>query len=215
MRRFALLRILPPALAALAGVILQTSCGSALARDVTSKADNWALTQIQFKAPDALPRTMVVRGTWPDTGRLAAAFAGTGLFDVFVTTLDDRLAREAEKIDVDNAPSCHSSSQLLSPDSVKLECIRRAQPGLLPGCSLQVNLTGPPKAENVAQHARIFIVLDHGEPCPFYDQRYLAENLRTNGLRAWRTSRLLAEIASPTPQTILRALGVEPSTMGH
>ena len=172
---------------------------------------NWLPTEIQFKAPDALPRTMVVRGTWPDTGRVAAAFASTGLFDVFVTTLDDRQAREGETLHLDNSEGCRSGTQMLSPASVRLECIHRSEQGLLPGCNLQVNLTGPLDTENIADRARIFIVLDHGEPCPFYDQRYLAENLRMNGLRPWRTSRLLAEVPSPTPISILRAIGVEPT----
>jgi len=177
--------------------------------------NNWPVTKVQADAPVAPPRTMVLRGPSPETERVAALFAAIGLFDVFVASLDDRLARAGEKIELENTESCRSAAQTLSPDSIKLECIHHAEPSQLPGCSLQISLTGAHNSDVVAQRARICVVLDYGEPCPFYDQRYLDDALRTNGLRPWASSRLLAELASPTLRSILRAIGVEPNKIGH
>jgi len=180
--------------------------------------NNWSITKVQADAPVAPPRTMVLRGPSPETERVAALFASIGLFDVFVAPLDDRIAGTGEKVELANSESCRSEAQELSPNSIRLECIHRAQAEPLPGCRLGIDFRGAPGSGAAAQRAWIYTVLDHGEPCPFFDQLAKPSSsflFPDKPLRPISGSRLVTELASPTPRSILRAIGVEPNKIGH
>jgi hypothetical protein len=191
---------------------------TAISKTLGLEIKNWSVTKVQGDAPVAPPRTMVLRGPSPETERIAALFASIGSFDVFVAPLDDRIAGTGEKVELENSESCRSEAQELSPSSVKIECIHRAQPEPLPGCRLGIDLRGAPESGGSAQRAWIYAVLDHGEPCPFFDQLAKPSSsllFPDKPLRPFTGSRLVAELASPTPRSILRAIGVEPNKIGH
>jgi hypothetical protein len=105
---------------------------------------------------------------------------------------------------------------MLTPDPVKPECILRAPPEPLPGCSLGIDLRGLPDSVSVAQVAWIYAVLSNGEPCPFFDSLVSPDPYPVGGkqLRPWAGSRLVAKIGEPTPWSILRAIGIEPARVG-
>jgi hypothetical protein len=176
----------------------------AIATDFGAESGNW-LVKAQAEGRPPPPRAMVLRGSSPETDRLAALFASTGLFDVFIAHLDDTVASSGERIDVDNSAACHSDAKTLSLESVKLECIRRTPPGPLPDCSLGIDLRGPPNSGGLAQRAWIYAMLNHGEPCPFYDSLVSPSS---KSLRPWAGTRPVAKVDSPTPRSILQAIGI-------
>jgi hypothetical protein len=207
-------RLLPHLVAALM-LGLGLSPDVATANNLNRQNGNAFLAKVQANGRAVPPRAMVLRGPSPEAERVAAVLAASGLFDVFIAPLEDGWADTGARVDFDTSDGCRSGYPTLSPDAVSLECLHRSQPELLPGCSLQIDLIGPSGSESVAQRARIYVVLNRGESCPFYDQRYSAYDLRMNGMRPWSSSQLLAELASPTLQQILRAIGVQPSERGR
>jgi hypothetical protein len=179
------------------------------------QTENWFLTKVHADSRPPPPRTLVLRGPSPETERFAAFFAALGSFDVFVAPLADTWARTGEKVDLDDTVSCRSAAKALSVDSAKLECLHRAPPQPLPGCSLGIDFRGPPDVAGVPQRASIYAILENGEPCPFYDSLIPLSSYPFPGkpFRPWAGSRPVAEVVSPTAQSILRAIGVE--TGGH
>ncbi len=186
---------------------------SAFAPGVDPRTENQFISKAQAADRPPPPRTMVLRGPSPETELMAGFFAALGLFDVFVAPLNDAAARTAERIELKESDNCRSSDRPISTDSVKLECIRRAPPEPLPDCSLAIDFRDPPGASGMAQRAWIYAVLDKGAPCPFYDS--LVPPVPGQSIRPWGGSRLVAQVVSPSPQSILRAIGIEPKTHGR
>jgi hypothetical protein len=217
MRRFA--RAVPIYWTLFIGLAIFAIGVMAIPKTLGLEINNWSVTKIQAQVPIAPPDVMVLHGASPDASagaeHVAVLFAAAGLFDVFLAPPQEEWGVTGEKLDVENSERCRSEAKTMFSEGVKVECIHRATRGPLPGCRLQIDLNGPPISESVAQSARIYVVLEQGEPCPFYDRRFLSDDLRLNGLRPWRTIRLVAEVPSPTLQSILRAIGVEPNKIGH
>src|ERR1700719_2751689 len=130
--------------------------------------NNWPVTKIQAQVPIAPPDVMVLHGASPDASagaeHVAVLFAAAGVFNVFLAPSEEEWGVTGEKLDVEDSEHCRSDAKTLFPDSVKAECIHRAKRGPLPGCRLQIDLKGPPGSESVAQSARIYVVLEQGEP---------------------------------------------------
>lgn len=189
----------------------------AIAARLDLQTENWFLYKAQASGRPPLPRTMVLSGPSPDTERVAALFAALGSFDVFLAPPGDTVAQTAEKIDLENNDSCRSAAETLSVESIKFECIRRGPSEPLPGCSLGIDLQGLSVSGGIAQRAWVYAVLDNGEPCPFYDSLIPLSSYPFPGkpFRPLRGSRLVAEVVSPTPQSILRAIGIEPNSQGR
>jgi hypothetical protein len=188
-------------------------CDIAIAAGLHLPRENWFLSKVQALGQAPLPRTMVLRGPSPDTERTAAFITSMGSFDVFLAPLGDTWPRTVEKLDLENSDSCRSAAETLSTD-FKIQCIHRATPEPLPGCTLLVDLLGP---AGVIERASIYVVLQNGAPCPLYDSLAPPSSYSLPGkpLRPWGGSRLVAEVASPTAQSILRAIGIESGGHDH
>jgi hypothetical protein len=206
---------LPAALAILLASLVAVISDAGIGERNAPESSRRPFDKIQAEELIVPPRTMVLRGPSPETERAAAVFASLGSFEVFVAPLGDSLARTAEKVELENDDSCRSAAQTLSVDSIKLECIRRAPPTPLPDCSLGIDLRG--SSSSAVERAWIYAVLNNGEPCPFFDSLAprSSDPFRGTPLRPWAGSRLFAQVASPTPRSILRALGIEPNSHGR
>jgi hypothetical protein len=192
-------------------------CDGAVAGNLHLQIETQFLIKVQMDSHPPPPRTMVLRGPSPETDRIAALFASLGSFDVFVAPLGDTLALTAQKIELENSDLCRSAAQAFSVDSIKVECIHRAPPQPLPGCSLGIDFRAPPGSSGVVQRASIYVVLNNGEPCPYFDSLAAPSSnpLPGQSLRPWGGSRLVAVVPSPTPRSILHAIGTEPSAQGR
>jgi hypothetical protein len=131
------------------------------------------------------PSALVIRTALPDAERIAAAFAGTG-FELFIVT-----------------------PELATP---------------LPPCRAEIKLDGPADADDaLAQTAQVLVIREAGVPCPFYgQQRELPRSIRETQrllpyvsyfgrpMSAVPSMRLIGIVSSPTRDSLLRSLGVDP-----
>ncbi len=192
--------------------------GAGIAKGLGLQVGSLPLVKVQAGAPVAPPRAVVLRGSSAQTEQLAALFAATGSFDVFVAAPGTGWVDKGDKVHLENSERCRADARTLPPDNMPAECIHFEPSGPLPGCRLQIDLTGPTDTQAVAQRARIYVIAEHDEACPFFDR--LENPASPPGVggkpsRPWSSLLALAELTSPTPQSILRAIGVEPSANSH
>jgi hypothetical protein len=168
------------------GVLLFVcSCMVAVGTIFEPEIDEKLVARATAHAPP--PRALLIRTTSPDAERIAAAFAGTN-FDIFI------------------APA---GSSLAAP---------------LPPCRAEIRFDGLADTDDaLAQTAQVLVVREAGVPCPFYGSgRELPPSVQQSrrllpyftyfgrAMSAVPSVRVIGILASPTRDSLLRLLEVEP-----
>src|ERR1051325_4746702 len=116
------------------------------------------------------PRAMVFRYASPQIDSIAALFVTTGLFDVFVAAPGSGWPDTGEQIIVDKSKDCQRGADLEL--NVAAKCIHRQRAVGLPSCRILIDLNGPPpSASELAQEARIAVMMDGDQAGPFFGRR--------------------------------------------
>jgi hypothetical protein len=164
------------------------------------------------------PRAMVFRSASAQVESIAAFFVTTGLFDAFVATPGNGWVASAEPIVVDKIKECQTRTDLEL--NVAMKCIHRQHEVVLPPCRVQIDLNGSPRSfSELAQEARIYVLMDGDRACPFFGPRewirlpspisrlhppfIMGDPPQPSVMRGH------AALTSPTVESILRAIGIE------
>jgi hypothetical protein len=200
-----------------AGAVLMISlCALVITTVFRPEIRDWRMNPGTAAIPP--PRAMVFRSASPQIENIAAFFVTTGLFDVFVATPGDGWLASAEPIVVEKTKECQMRADLEL--NVAAKCIQRQNAVPLPPCRVQIDLNGPPRSTSeLAQDARIFVLMDGEQACPFFGPRewirlpspisrlhppfIMGDPPQPSVLRGH------AALTSPTAESILRAIGIE------
>jgi len=161
------------------------SCVVAVATIFEPEFDERLVARSAAHAPPL--RALAIRAASPDAERAAAAFSGTGL-QLFVAPAGGSLA------------------------------------AALPPCRAEIRLDGPADAgDALAQTAQVLLVREAGIPCPAYGpSRELPLSIQRTrrllpyfsyfgmAMSAVPSTRLISIVSSPTRDSLLRALGIDP-----
>jgi hypothetical protein len=169
-------------------------------------------------APISPPRALVFRSQSSDIESIAAVFVTTGLFDAFVAAPGTGWPDRGEPIVIQKTKDCQRRADLKI--NVAAKCIHRQHAVSLPSCRILIDLNGSaPSASELAQEARIAVVMDGDQACPFFGRRewirlpnaiarihppfIMGDPPQPSALRGH------AALTSPTAESILRAIGIE------
>jgi hypothetical protein len=199
------------------------SCAMAIATAYEPTLDNWLLARSTAQAVP--PKALVFDSGSQDVERIAATFAATGLFEVYVASPSGGWLFNGRQLFVDKTNECVMAGALAKSFEAG-RCIHYKDEMPLPGCRIEVKFDAPPPSSAfLAQEARIFITREAGESCPFFGfSRELPSYMWvTRGRLPYVTyfgraissvdsRRLSAIVPSPTRESLLRSLGIKAST---
>jgi hypothetical protein len=152
-------------------LFLVGSCGLVVASIYAPEINAWL-----FFRNVSPPRALVILSKSLDVDQIAANFATTGSFDVFVTSPSFTVTYgvSLHPVVIEQTMECEAGgSQAALPNAIPRACIRRRDAIASPSCRLQITFEGsPPSTEQLAETAWIYIMKTESgeveEPCPFY-----------------------------------------------
>jgi hypothetical protein len=197
------------------GVLLFVcSCVVAVATIFEPEIDERLVARATAHAPP--PSALVIRTASPDAERIAAAFARTG-FELYLASAEGWLTT-ASRVTLEQSDECDAPAPSQAP------CLHRVDKVPLPPCRAEIKFDGPADSgEALARSAQVLVIREAGVPCPFYGpHRELPLSIQqTRRLLPYFTyfgraasavpsMRVIGIVASPTRNSLLRSLGVDP-----